>query len=67
MLYSGNIEPPLRELLEDPIADLLRRSDGLTLETVQACADAARRRLRGPAAQPRPASVCRNLRQTAWG
>lgn len=46
--YLGNHEPSLNELLTDPIAALLRRSDRLSLEEVCRCiADVmARRRYR---------------------
>ena len=46
--YLGNDEPAIEELLTDPIAVLLRRRDGLSLEDVCRCiADAmARTRFR---------------------
>jgi hypothetical protein len=46
--YLGNEEPPIDELLTDPIAALLRRRDRLSLQEVCLCiADAiARRRKR---------------------
>jgi hypothetical protein len=43
--YLGNEEPPIGELLTDPIAVLLRRSDRLSLQDVCRCiADAMERR-----------------------
>ena len=45
MLYSGNVEPTLGELLSDPITQLLLRRDGLSLKTMRAIADDARHRL----------------------
>jgi hypothetical protein len=52
--YFGNEEPPIGELLTDPIAALLRRSDGISLEDVCRCiAEAmARRRDRGGESRP---------------
>ena len=47
MLYSGNIEPTLDELLSDPITQLLLGRDGLALETTRAIAEDARQRLYG--------------------
>jgi heme-degrading monooxygenase HmoA len=35
--YLGSGEPPINELLTDPIAALLRRSDGLSLDDVRRC------------------------------
>ena len=45
MIYSGNREPPLAELLDDPIAVLLRRCDKLSRTDIWAAIGAARRRL----------------------
>jgi hypothetical protein len=39
--YLGNAEPPIDELLTDPIAALLRRSDRLSLQEVCLCIDDA--------------------------
>jgi hypothetical protein len=52
--YLGNEEPPIDELLTDPIAALLRRSDGLSLQDVCRCiADAmVRRRYRAGKSRP---------------
>jgi hypothetical protein len=52
--YLGNEEPSIEELLTDPIAVLLRRSDGLSLEDVcRYVADAmARKRYRGGGSEP---------------
>jgi hypothetical protein len=52
--YLANEEPPIEELLTDPIAALLRRSDGLSLADVCRCvADAmARRRYRAGGSEP---------------
>lgn len=51
MLHTGNIEPTIDELLHDSIAELLRQRDQLPLETVQACIEEARRRLRWRSAE----------------
>jgi hypothetical protein len=45
MLYSGNVEPALDELLGDPITRLLLGRDGLAPETTRAIAEDARQRL----------------------
>jgi hypothetical protein len=43
--YLGNVEPSIGELLTDPIAALLRRSDRLSLQDVcRSIADAIARR-----------------------
>ena len=47
MLYSGNVEPTLDELLSDPIIQLLLRRDGLALETTRAIGEDARQKLFG--------------------
>ena len=47
MLYSGNVEPTLDELLSDPIIQLLLKRDGLALETTLAVAEDARQKLFG--------------------
>jgi hypothetical protein len=44
--YLGNQEATIEELLDDPIAELLRRSDGLTREQVRDCIAELRRRSR---------------------
>lgn len=46
MLYVGNREPPLDQLLDDPIVQLVMARDGLPPEEVGAHIEAARRRLR---------------------
>ena len=46
MLYCKNREPPLDELLNDPIVRLVMARDGLSAEDVGAYVDIARRRLR---------------------
>ena len=44
--YLGNEEPPIGELLTDPIAVLLRRADGLSLQDVcRGIADAMAHRI----------------------
>jgi hypothetical protein len=52
--YLGTEEPRIEELLTDPIAALLRRSDGLSLEDVCRCiADAlAGNRYRASGSEP---------------
>ncbi len=44
-LYSGNAEPPVQELLEDPIAALLRERDGLHLDEVRHVVERVKHRL----------------------
>lgn len=44
-LYSGNAEPGVEELLDDPIAALLRARDGLHLDEVRYAVERAKRRL----------------------
>lgn len=46
MAYCKNREPPLDELLNDPIVRLLMARDGLSAQDVDAYVDIARRRLR---------------------
>lgn len=46
MLHRDNIEATIDELLHDPIAELLRRRDRVSLEAVRACIEEARLRLR---------------------
>ena len=46
MLYVGNREPPLDEVLNDPIVRLVMARDGLPPEEARAHIEAARRRLR---------------------
>ena len=46
MLYIGNREPPLDEVLNDPIVGLLMARDRLTREVVRAQMEAAQRHLR---------------------
>jgi hypothetical protein len=55
MLYSDNREPPVDELLEDPIVHLVMARDGLSPEDVRAYIDLARRRLRERRPVPMPA------------
>jgi hypothetical protein len=50
MLYVGNREPLLEEVLNDPIVRLVMARDGLPLEEVRVHIEAARRRL--PACAP---------------
>jgi hypothetical protein len=45
MLYSGNHEPPLDEVLDDPIVRLVMARDRLTREEVRVHIEAARRQL----------------------
>ena len=45
MLYSGNLEPPIEELLNDPIAALLMASDRITPDTVWSQVERARQKL----------------------
>ena len=52
-MYRDNAEPPLAELLSDPIARLLMKSDGLSTANVCAYTEDARRRLR----RKRPGSM----------
>jgi hypothetical protein len=54
-MYLRNAEPPLEELLNDPIAHLLMARDRLQFEQVWAHVDDARRRLRGRETQEREA------------
>jgi hypothetical protein len=42
----GNAEASVEDLLNDPIAELLRRRDKLTLQEVWDCVEDGRRRLR---------------------
>jgi len=44
-MYSGNAEPTLREMLEDPIVRLRMRKARLDPENVRDCLAAAKRRL----------------------
>lgn len=44
-LYSGNAEPSVEELLDDPIAALLRARDGLHLDEVRHVVERVKRRL----------------------
>ncbi|HZB91838.1 MAG TPA: hypothetical protein VE397_10380 [Stellaceae bacterium] len=44
-LYVGNREPPLDEVLDDPIVRLVMARDGLPPEEVRAHIESARRRL----------------------
>ena len=44
--YSGSREPSIKDLLDDPIAELVRRRDNLTREAVSAFIDEAKRKLR---------------------
>lgn len=46
MLYFGNCEPPLDEVFNDPIVQVVLARDGLPLEAARAFAEAARRQLR---------------------
>jgi hypothetical protein len=46
MLYSGNLEPPIEELLNDPIAALLMASDRITPDIVWSQVETARQKLR---------------------
>ncbi len=46
MLYVGNREPPLDEVLDNSIVRLVMARDGLAPEDVRAQIEAARRRLR---------------------
>jgi hypothetical protein len=46
MLYCKNREPPLDELLNDPIVRLVMARDGLSADDVGAYVDIARRRMR---------------------
>jgi hypothetical protein len=54
---AAGIEPPLEELLNDQIAQLIRRRDGIALADVWRAVETARSRLaertRGGAKQPR--------------
>ena len=54
-MYLRNAEPPLEELLNDPIAHLLMARDRLRSEQVWAYVNDARRRLRGREMQEREA------------
>jgi hypothetical protein len=54
-MYLRNAEPPLEELLNDPIAHLLMARDRLQFEQVWAYVNDARRRLRGRETQEREA------------
>lgn len=45
-LFHGNAEPTIHELLSDPIADLLRRRDGIAVDEVLATVEQAREALR---------------------
>lgn len=46
MLYLGNREPPLDEVLNDPIVGLVMARDRLTRDVVRAQMEAAQRHLR---------------------
>jgi hypothetical protein len=46
MLYLGNREPPLDEVLDDPIVRLVMSRDRLTRDEVRAQIEAARQQLR---------------------
>jgi hypothetical protein len=46
MLYFGNHEPPLDEVLDDPIVRLVMARDRLTREEVRVHIEAARQQLR---------------------
>lgn len=48
MLYLGNREPPLDEVLDDPIVRLVMARDRLLPEEVRVNIQAAQRRLREP-------------------
>jgi hypothetical protein len=45
MLYSGNREPPLDEVLDDPIVRLVMARDRLTREEVRVHIEAVRQQL----------------------
>lgn len=61
--YLGNQEATIEELLNDPIAELLRRRDGLTLEQVRDCIAGLRCRLATPVVARSLRSVrCRRAR-----
>lgn len=45
MLYSGNDEPPLDEVLDDPIVRLVMARDRVTREEVRAHIEAVRQQL----------------------
>ncbi len=50
-LYSGNHEPSVDEMLEDPIVGLVMRRDSVTADEVRSVMDAASRR-RGDRNEP---------------
>ena len=56
-MYLRNAEPPLEELLNDPIAHLLMARDGLQSEQVWAYVKDATRRLRDREIQDRGATA----------
>jgi hypothetical protein len=43
-LYSGNHEPSIEEMLEDPIVGLVMQRDSVTADEVRSVMDAASRR-----------------------
>jgi hypothetical protein len=55
--YTGNEEATLGELLSDPIAELLRRRDRITLEQVGDFLEEAKRKLTPP-------TSCRRANET---
>ncbi len=44
--FRGNIEPTIEDLLTDPIAQLLRKRDGIEIDEVLATVEQAREALR---------------------
>jgi len=56
-MYLRNAEPTVEELLNDPIARLLMRRDGLQPEQVWTCINGARGKLRDRDAPGREAVV----------
>jgi hypothetical protein len=56
--YLGNQEATIEELLNDPIAELLRRRDGLTLEQVRDCIAGLRCRSATPVVARSPSQHC---------
>ncbi len=54
MLYFGNREPPLEEVLDDPIVRLLMARDGLPLDEARAYVERVRAALRARGERSKP-------------
>jgi hypothetical protein len=58
VLFCGNQEPTLEELLVDPIMHLLLARNGLTAEDMRALVDALRQKLRARSGGPERRARC---------